>query len=62
MASEKEQIKLRGPDGLSYMYSKLMSELDEKINASKPKYDIQVVDAVPAEAAANTIYLVKEQQ
>ena len=62
MASEKEQIKLLGPDGLSYMYSKLMSELDEKINTSKPKYDIQVVDAVPAEAAANTIYLVKEQQ
>ena len=62
MASEKEQIKLLVPDGLSYMYSKLMSELDEKINASKPKYDIQVVDAVPAEAAANTIYLVKEQQ
>lgn len=62
MASEKEQIKLLGPDGLSYMYSKFMSELDEKINASKPKYDIQVVDAVPAEAAANTIYLVKEQQ
>ena len=62
MASEKEQIKLLGLDGLSYMYSKLMSELDEKINASKPKYDIQVVDAVPVEAAANTIYLVKEQQ